>query len=35
MDSKESLAFITSRAGKDAIVRLHVEGICDYLDARR
>ena len=32
MDSRESLAYITSRAGKEAIVQLHVEGICDYLD---
>ena len=32
MDSRESLAYISSRAGKEAIVQLHVEGISDYLD---
>ncbi len=31
MDSRESLAYITSRAGKEAIVQLHVEGITEYL----
>ena len=31
MDSRESLAYITSRAGKDAITNLHVEGIIEYL----
>lgn len=31
MDSRESLAYITSRAGKDAIAQLHVEGIAEYL----
>ncbi len=35
MDSRESLSYITSSAGKDAIVRLHVEGICDHLDGLR
>ena len=34
MDSKESLAYISSRAGKEAITNLHVEGICDYIDGR-
>lgn len=33
MDSRESLAYITSRAGKEAILNLHVEGICDYIDS--
>ncbi len=32
MDSRESLAFITSASGKDAIVGLHVEGIVSYLE---
>lgn len=32
-DSKESLAYITSAEGKRAVTRLHVEGICDYLDS--
>ena len=31
MDNRESLSYITSAAGKDAIVRLHVEGICEFL----
>ena len=31
MDSRESLAYISSRAGKEAIVDLHVEGITEYL----
>lgn len=31
MDSRESLAYITSRAGKEAITNLHVEGIIEYL----
>ena len=34
MDSRESLAYISSRAGKEAITNLHVEGICDYIDGR-
>ena len=33
MDSRESLTYITSRAGKEAIVQLHVEGIIEYLEA--
>ena len=32
MDSRESLAYISSRAGKDAITDLHVEGIIEYLE---
>ena len=31
MDSRESLDYISSRAGKEAIVDLHVEGITEYL----
>ena len=31
MDSRESLAYISSRAGKEAITNLHVEGIIEYL----
>lgn len=34
MDSRDSLAYITSDAGKNAIVRLNVDGICDYLDGQ-
>lgn len=34
-DSRESLAYITSAEGKRAITRLHVEGICDYIDSLR
>ena len=32
MDSRESLAYISSHAGKDAITDLHVEGIIEYLE---
>ena len=31
MDSRESLAYISSRVGKEAITNLHVEGIREYL----
>ncbi len=34
MDSRDSLAYITSDAGKNAIVRLNVDGIYDYLDGQ-
>ena len=34
-DSRKDVEFLTSEAGKDAIVNLHVEGILDYLRFRR
>ena len=35
MDSHEDLEYLLSKAGKQAVVDTHVEGIIDYLESRQ